>query len=161
MPGVVTSPKTKLFIAGVHADATDTASEYAALTWVEVGEITNFGEFGTSYQPITHNPVGSNETYKFKGSKDNGSLQLTIARVPSDAGQTIIKTAADSYSNYDFKIELNDKPSSGVSPKPTTFYFPGKVMSYTTNIGGANNIVGSTVNIGIDGAIIEVAATSS
>lgn len=159
MAKVVTSAKTKLFIAGVHAEATDSAAEYAALTWVEVGEVTNFGEFGAQYAEITHTPVGNPTVQKFKGSLNQGTISLTLGRVPVDAGQEDLRAALASYDSYDFKIELNDKPA-GVSAKPTTFYFPGKVMSYTTSIGGPDQVVTATANIGIDGDIIEVAATT-
>lgn len=153
---VITAAGTKLFIGGVHDGTVDTEIAYDALTWVEVGEITSFGEFGASYNEITHNPVGSRKTYKFKGARNDGSLQLTLGRDPSDAGQADLTEALDSDSNYAFKVELNDLPS-GVGAKPTRFFFPGKVMSYTANIGGVDGVIQSTCQISIDGNILEAA----
>ncbi|WP_207479574.1 hypothetical protein [Arenibaculum pallidiluteum] len=150
---VITSAGTKLYVAGAHTTA-DSVAEYDALTWVEVGEVTNFGEFGASYAEITHVPVGTNITHKFKGTRNDGSLQLTLGRDPSDVGQADLVEALDSYDSYDFKIELNDLPS-GTGAKPTRFFFAGKVMSYTTNIGNGGQVVGANTTISIDGAVLE------
>lgn len=155
--GVVTSAGTKLFVGGTTASGTE--AEYAALTWVEVGEITSFGEFGASFQQITHTPVGSRRTYKFKGARDDGSLQLTLGRDPSDPGQADLAEALDSDLSYNFKVELSDRPE-GTGALPTRFFFPGKVMSYTANIGSADGVVQSTCQIAIDGAVIEAARTA-
>ena len=40
----------------------------------------------------------------------------------------------------------------------TTPYFPGQVMSYTTNVGNGGRITAAAVSIEIDGDIVEVAA---
>lgn len=158
--GVVTSARTKLYASALaHAAATDTASEYAALTWVEVGDIVSFGEFGASFEEIVHQPINDGLTYRFKGTKNQGSLSLNLGRAPADAGQTLLRTQSELYVDYNFKITLNDAPSGGGTP--TTMYFYGKVMSYTTNVPSSNSIVGSTCTIGINGDIIEVAAASS
>jgi hypothetical protein len=155
--GVVTSAKTKLYVnATPHLAATDTAAEYAALTWTEIGDIVSFGEFGASFEEIVHQPINDGETYRFKGTRNNGSLALNLGRAPADAGQAILFAAAETYVDYDFRITLNDTPAGGGTP--TTMYFNGKVMSYTTSVPSSNSIVGSTANIGISGKIIEVAA---
>lgn len=156
--GVVTSALTKLYVAGIHAAATDTGSEFAALTWVEIGDIVSYGEFGSSYEEIVHQPINDGQTYRFKGTRNDGSLQLNLGRAPADAGQAILVTANGSYKDYDFKIALNDTPDA-VGSTPTIMYFAGKVMSYTTNVPSSNSIVGSTATIGINGNILEVAKT--
>jgi hypothetical protein len=157
--GVVTSAKTKLYVAGIHAAATDSATEFAALTWVEIGDVVSFGEFGASYEEIVHQPINDGNTYRFKGTRNDGSLALNLGRAPSDAGQAVLVTASGSYKDYDFRVVLNDAGEGG-GATGTTMYFAGKVMSYTTAIPSSNSIVGSTATIGINGAIIEVAATA-
>ena len=117
---------------------------------MEVGEVTNLGDFGRKYTLVTHNPVGDRATYKFKGSYDDGALQLQMARVPDDAGQEVIVTALDSDDKYNFKVELDDNPG-GTGSAPTTFKFKGLVMSYTANVGSVNNIVQSMVELQISG----------
>lgn len=152
--GVVTSALTKLYVAGVHATATDTLSEWDALTWHEVGDVVSFGEFGASYEEILHQPVSDGQTYKFKGTVNYGSLTLGLGRAPADAGQAILITALSSYSAYDFKVALNDDPG-GTGSKPTRMFFQGRVMSYTTAIPSSNSIVGSTCNVSINGQILD------
>lgn len=154
--GVVTSARTKVYTtSAAYTTATDTGAEYAALTWVEIGDVVSFGEFGASFEEIVHQPISDGQTYRFKGTKNNGTLALGLGRAPADAGQALLVAHSESYVDYPFKVALNDAPSGGT---PTTLYFPGKVMSYTTAIPSSNSIVGSTANIGISGAIVEVAA---
>lgn len=152
--GVVTSALTKLYVAGVHATATDSLSEWDALTWVEVGDIVAFGEFGASFEEIVHMPVSDGQVYKFKGSKNYGSLALNLGRAPADTGQAVLITALGVYTAYDFKVALNDDPG-GSGSKPSRMFFEGRVMSYTTSIPSTNSIVGATCNISINGSILE------
>ncbi len=148
---------------GVSASAPSTfnAAGYAALTFTDIGEIVDFGEIGRVYNEITHNPVGSRETFKFKGSYNDGNLQLQLARaegVTGDAGLTILETALDSDADFYFEIELNDNPSGTTN---TILYFPGKIMSSPDQIGGADSIVSKTINISVNGSIITVDATTT
>lgn len=159
MTGVTGSLNAKLFIAGVHAAATDTATEFDALTWTEVGEITVIPEFGTTFQEVQHVPL-SGSIKRRKGAKDYGSIAVQMARVSSDQGQTALRAAVGAASNvdYDFKIELDDKPA-GANAKPTRWFVVGPVMSSTININDANSIVGSTTTIGVND-LLEAAATT-
>ncbi|UYW25657.1 hypothetical protein OKC48_20645 [Methylorubrum extorquens] len=138
-----------------------TSANAASDTYLPVGEITNIPEFGRVYQEITHNSVGDRSTKKFKGSYNEGSITITLGRDISDAGQAAMVAARDSDADFNFKVTLNDAPSTGASPKPTTYLFKAKVMSFTTNIGGPNQIVGASAMIGISGAITETAASAT
>ncbi|MBK3798641.1 hypothetical protein GAY33_05240 [Azospirillum brasilense] len=146
---VVQSAGAKLFIG----------TKAATPVYVEVGEIENFGEFGKTYQTVKFNPVGKKRTQKRKGSFDEGSLSLTLGRVPSDAGQAAMREALDDPDAYPFKITLDDAPD-GVGATPTTFLFEALVMSYTTNIGGVDGVVKSTTNLEINSDIEEEAASA-
>ena len=123
------------------------ATGYGALTYTDIGEITEAGEFGRSYELITHNPLGDRETYKRKGSYNSGTLALQMARVPADAGQVLLVAAVDLDTSQSFEVTLQDG---------TILYFTGQVMSYTTNVGSTNQITAATVNVEIDSALIEV-----
>lgn len=139
------------------APATYDAAGYAALTFTDIGEIVDFGEFGRVYNEVTHNPVGDRATYKFKGSYNDGNLQLQLAKAPADAGQVLLLAALNSDSNYHFEVAFNDNPGGSTN---TIIYFSGKVMSAPDQVGSVDSIVGKTINISIDGSTIEVAATS-
>jgi hypothetical protein len=141
-----TSAGSKLYVSAT-APATYNQAGFAALTFTEVGEVTNFGEFGRVYASVTHNPVATRKTVKRKGSYNDGTLALTLARVTADAGQTILRAALATDSSYSYKVEMQD----GVF-----FYFSAQMMSYTANIGGADQIVGASVSLEIDNDIIEV-----
>lgn len=153
---IVQSAGAKLYIS--DTTECDTLSEYEALTWTEIGEVENFGEFGKAFQLVTFNPVGDKRTRKFKGAYNQGALSLTLGRSPDDAGQTAFIAAVDEPDSYNFKITLDDDPDVSGS-NPTTFYFAAKAMSYTTNLGDVNGVVRSTANVEIDSDILEDAAS--
>lgn len=143
-----TSAGTKLFISSA-APASYNQTGFTALTWTEVGEISDMGEFGRQYNLVTFNSLGDRRTVKRKGSYNDGTIACQMARVPSNAGQAILTAAVDSDASYSIKIRLQDG---------TVFYTTAQVMSYTTNVGSVDTITGATVNIEIDNDIIEVAA---
>lgn len=143
-----TSAGTKLAVSA-NAPTTYDSTGFAALTFTEVGEITNMGTFGKTYNLVTHNPLGDRKTVKRKGAYNNGELQLQMARVPEDAGQTVLVAGLDSDNSYSFKVTLQDG---------TVQYFSAQIMSYTTNIGTVDQITAAEVSVQIDNAIVEVAA---
>ncbi|MBH3440537.1 phage tail tube protein [Pseudomonas luteola] len=145
--GAFTSAGTTLAVAAA-LPATQDAAGYAALTWVLVGDVTDIGEFGKSYDLVTHNPLAERATYKRKGNYNNGNLAVQMARVPTDGGQTILIDAVDDDDSYPFRVVLQNG---------TTQYFSGQVMSYTTNVGNGGQITAAAVSIEIDGDVVEVA----
>lgn len=144
--GAFTSAGTKLYICAA-APATYDDTGFAALTWVEVGEISDLGEFGRQYALVSYNLLGDRRTVKRKGSYNDGTIAAQMARVPTDAGQAIVTAALDSDASYSIKIVLQDG---------TIFYTSAQIMSYTTNIGSVDQITSATVNMEIDNDIIEV-----
>lgn len=127
--------------------ATYDQAGYAALTFTPVGEVTDIGEFGRQYNLVTHNTLADRRTVKRKGSFNDGTLTVQLARVPSDLGQIIITAAVDSDASIAVEVVLQDG---------TIFYTTAQVMSYTANIGNVDQITGSTVTLEIDTDIIEV-----
>lgn len=86
--------------------ATYDASGYAAsgTTYTTIGQVEDFGEHGGTAQVSTFTAVGDAVVQKFKGSRDYGSMNLTLGQLSSDAGQDIIDTAFASTSRYSVKI---------------------------------------------------------
>lgn len=154
-----TAAGSKIFIGGSNPTA-DPADLTAETSWTEIGEVTNIPEFGKSFTKIEHKPLNDRSTYKFKGGFDGGSLNLDIARAPSDAGQAACILALEDDGSYNFKIEFNDQPV-GASATPTTIAFMGKVFSYTTNLGNRDGIIAAKMMIEIDGTPDETAAAAS
>ena len=143
-----TSAGTKLLISA-SAPATYNETGFAALTWTEIGEVSEMGEFGRQYNLVTFNTLGDRRTVKRKGSYNDGTIACQMARVPDDVGQTILTSAVNSDASQSIKIVLQDG---------TIFYTTAQVMSYTTNIGNVDQITSATVNLEIDNDIIEVPA---
>lgn len=124
------------------------AAGYAALTYIEIGEVTNIGELGREYNPIEHMPISDRLVKQAKGSYRGGSIDLQYAFDRNDAGQILLRTASRSDADYSFRITLQDG---------FKFYFYGKVMSAKTNIGGVDSITSGSSTISITSRdIIEV-----
>lgn len=158
---VVGTKNSRLYISSVAVtSATDTQAEYEALTWVRIGEVTNFGEVGPVSQLVTHDAVDNPVTEKFKGARNNGSMTLALGRDLDDAGQTLLRTAEGVDSKYAFRIDYPDQPAGSPS-FPTRDYFRGLVMSFSTTLGDVNSVIGAAATIEVSSPITRVAAGSA
>ena len=129
------------------APATYTQAGFTALSFTEVGELTNLGEFGREYALVTHNPVGDRRTIKRKGSFNEGSITLEMALDNDDAGQVLLKAAADSDMSYSFKVTTQNGD---------IYFFSAQTMSFRVSVGTVDQITSATAMLEIDGDIIEV-----
>ncbi len=137
-------------ISIINADpATFDAAGYAAQAHVAIGEVVDIPEFGKEFALVTHNPLASRRTRKKKGSYNNGSFTLNMARAPGDAGQIIGLAALELDDPSSFEVTLQDG---------TKLYFMALVMSYKTSIGTVDQITAASITLEIDSDIVEVAA---
>lgn len=157
--GITTTAKTKVSI-GTTTPKTDAAG-YAADTWTNIANISDVGEAGSQAEIVTGKFVDQDHVRKLKGSRDNGTMELVVARDSADAGYAALIAAEATSFGYNFKVELNDKPAAGASPKNSFFYFNAIVASRKHNFGDADNIVSTTFSLAISGSIIEVAASAT
>lgn len=146
----MTSAGTSISISAV-LPAAYTAAGFAAVPviFTEIGEVSDLGEFGREYNVVKFNPLKDRRTVKRKGSYDDGTVQVQLAKVAKEAGQIILKTALNSDASHAFKIVLQDG---------TIFYFTAQVSSGTTNVGNVDQITSGTFKLEIDNDIIEVPA---
>lgn len=147
-------------LIGVSATAPATPNKvgYEALTFTNIGEITDMGEIGKTYSEITHRPIDQRGEYVFKGNFSRGTMNLQMAAAfANDAGQVILDEAVDEDDDYYFKIEFNDNPSGASN---TIFYFPAKVMSNPISIGNADSITTQATTLRVNGDIVVVAAVA-
>lgn len=151
MPGVSATLGSKVYIGGTTEF--DTINEYEGESWTEVADIEDTGEFGDTAADVTFTAVGDGRTRHFKGAYDAGSWTMTFGFNSADAGQNAVRDALAVKDNYNFKVEFNDG-SPGSPSQPTICYFRGKVMSATYRPGTANDVVRSTVTVGIDSEIL-------
>jgi hypothetical protein len=152
--GFETAAGTTLKCA-VAAPATFDAAGYVALTFVNIGEITNAGEFvGKVYNLVTHLPLSSRGVKKGKGSYNNGQVSPDLAFDFDDAGQVILTTAADSDVDATATLSFELTTQSG-----HVVYFQGLVMSNPMTVGESDSVVmGKPVIEVTDKPIVQVAA---
>lgn len=141
---VYTSAGTTLTISA-DDPATFDASGYQAVFSASpgpavVGEITDLGEFGREFALVTHMPVGSRGTQKFKGSFNEGTMALSLGLDTDDAGQILMKAASLSDNNYSFMVTTQNGDK---------YYFQAKVMSWKVNVAGVDSITTATANLEI------------
>lgn len=143
-----TAAGTALAIS-VASPATLDATGYAALTYTEVGNIEKIGAIGATYNKVEFTPLKGPKK-KFKGSRDNGSLQPSLAHDDEDAGQTILRAAAANLTDlYSFKVTY---------PDGAIRYFRGRVFSDAETVDGADSVIMATPTVEIDTDIVKVAA---
>lgn len=128
------------------APATEDAAGFGALTYVNVGEIESFSEFGNSATLTPFTAVDDKFTKQYVGATAGGTLTLTLGQDMADGGQTILAdatTTTDASYGDDFSAEIT-------FPDGTIIYYVVKIGSYTTNPGDVNAIVRSTVALAIN-----------
>lgn len=139
---------TIAFSAGVPA--TQDAAGYAALTFTEVGGVEKIGTIGATFAKTDFQPL-KGPKQKLKGSADYGSLQPSVAIDESDAGQTLLRTAADNETNalYATKVALQ----SGAIR-----YFQSRCFGWPETVDGADPVVMAAPTVEICTKIIRVPA---
>ena len=111
-----------------------TASPAPAL----IGEITDLGEFGREFALVTHNPVGSRGTQKFKGSFNEGTMTMSLGLDTDDTGQILAKAASLSDNDYSFMVTTQNSDR---------YFFQAKVMSWKVGVGGVDQITTATASL--------------
>lgn len=134
----------------VATPATLTAAGYAALTFTEIGQVEKIGAFGASFAKVEFQPLKGTKQ-KYKGSKDNGAIQPSIALDSTDAGQTILQTSGEDESQklYSFRVTYQDGSKR---------YFQGRTFGMPENADGADSMLMATPAIEICTDIVKVAA---
>jgi len=149
--GIQTSLGT-VYETSAAEPATYDAAGFLALTFTEVGEVTNLGDFGPTFEDVTHVPLKTGITEHRKGSVDYGELAMTVAADDSDAGQTLIDAGVNGANRdvvYSHKVTLQ----SGAIR-----YFTGQLFSNPESVGDASSMVNMAVNVKLSGSIVKVAA---
>lgn len=79
---------------------------YEALSFTNVGKVTNFGQVPSRvYEIVKLMYLASAGTDKAKGGYDLGNQQITVALDPDDAGQAMLGTATNSTATYSVKLD--------------------------------------------------------
>lgn len=127
-----TNAGKKVYVCAEPQQEDLTATEFAALTWVRVKGVGNFGETGATTNLLSYDTWDTDVTQKAKGTTDGGSPELEVARIPNDPGQVILRNAAATNLNYAVKVEGNDKPDDKPNSTPTIRYNRGLIVGPRT-----------------------------
>lgn len=129
--------------------ATEDAAGYNALVCTEIGGIEKIGAIGSVFAKVEFQPL-KGPKQKHKGSVDYGSLNPTLAVDETDAGQTLLRTAADDTTAlYSFLATYADGSKR---------FFQGRVFGFPETTDGADSILTAAPTIEICTKIVKVAA---
>lgn len=121
--------------------ATFDSPGFGALTFTAIGEVTNIdGNFGRTYNVVTHNPLSTRGTVKKKGSFNSGSLTIQLALDNDNAGQTLAQAALASDNAYAFKVTLQNGD---------IYYFQGLVTAFPVTVGSVDAITAGSITVEI------------
>lgn len=160
MGDIVTASGTRVYIgAAVVATQADSLAEFEAMTgWTEIGLIESVGEFGDSSSDVSFAVIGDGRTRHAKGARDAGTMTITCAHDPTDAGQLALEAAEATNDNYAFKVVLPDAPTGSYSN--TQIYFRALVRSKRKNIGSNDNVIRNTFECGINSELFTDPSTA-
>lgn len=132
MPDVTQTFVDSVISISASSPATFDSVGYAALSYTDIGEITDWNPGEKTYNTTPTNPVAQRRTSKYKGTYNNGADSLVINRDDDDAGQVICLSALDSDAEHSFKVTYQDG---------TIDYFQGLVVGFSTGAGNADSLV--------------------
>ncbi|ALG75151.1 hypothetical protein VY88_26955 [Azospirillum thiophilum] len=111
-------------------------------SYLRVGIVENFGEFGDEAEVIKFNAADEGKVYKSKGIVDPGSMNIMLADLEGDPGRERLEAAMGDPNAYNFKLEKDDAPRDEdglIVGTPTTFYFRSLVVSTRRSVGGSSD----------------------
>ena len=151
---------TKIFIAAAVSSEPANAAAYAALTWVEIGNVASYAPLGDKVNIINAPVVGDSRVRKAAGSRDAGDVTLKIYPDDSDSGQTALVAAAVTNSTYPFRL---DYPAASKITVPggtvAKRYFLAVVAGGQESPGGNEDIITAEYTLAVTTQITRVAAT--
>lgn len=131
--------------------ATYDAAGYGATTVVftAIGEVENFGNHGVTATITEFTPIATAVVTKVKGSKNYGTMALTLGSIPANAGQVLIAAAAESTARYSAKLTY---------PDGEIHYLDVLVAKAEYQDGAVNDVMKRSVDLAICRAPVVVAA---
>lgn len=118
---------SKIYVCATPQNSALAQVDYEALSWVEVGGVGSRGEMGKITNVLNYDTWNDSVIQKAKGMTNAGDVDLEVARDPSDAGQTVLRSAAavGHNENYAFKEVRADGTGGNVG---TVIYNRGLVV---------------------------------
>lgn len=135
-----------LYVCATAQNNTLNTAGFEALTWVEIGKIVTLPQVGFEANIVTQNYVNTDFSTDAKGFVNGIATEVVVGRDPADAGQDILRTAANSRHKYAFKREYSDATSSTTA---TIKYFRALVSSDLDAGGGGEEFDNQSFGIKI------------
>ena len=132
------------------APATFDVAGYSAATFTIVGGIEKIGGIGAVFAKVEFQPLRGPKD-KHKGSRDNGSLSPSMALNEDDAGQALMRTAADDATSKIYYFEVT-------YPTGARRWFGARVFGMPETVDGADTIIMAVPTIEIVTDIVRAAA---
>lgn len=120
-----TNAGAKIYICATPQEADLDAAAFAALTWVQIKGIGSHGETGNQQNVVSYDTWDTRVTQKGKGVINAGDPEIEVLRIPSDAGQVLLRAGALTDFNYAFKMQRTDEPDADAESTPTIHYNRG------------------------------------
>lgn len=132
------------------APATENLAGRAALTYTNIGGVEQLGAFGATTEVVNFQPLDG-PLQKYKGPNNSGAIQPQLAHDDEDAGQTLLRTAADDKTSKLYAVQVT-------LPNGAKRYFGGRVFGYPETVGGANTMVMANPSIEISTEVYKAPA---
>lgn len=145
---------SKLFIGQTLTTTSPDQATYEAMTWTQFVEVEDLGTVGDAAADVTFESMDDGRTRHFPGPFDAGTSNVVVGFVQDDPAQVATSTAFSGRLLTAFKIEMTDRPDT--SHTNTIKYFGARVLSFSSNIGNARNVVRRNMTLGINTPITEV-----
>lgn len=122
--------------------ATYDAAGYGAtsVVFTAVGQVENQGNHGMTAVVTEFTPIDTAIVTKVKGSKNYGTMSMTLGSIPGDAGQVILRAASESNNHYSIKLTY---------PDSSIHYADVLVSKYEQMDGAVNDIQKITCDLAI------------
>lgn len=117
------------------------APGFAALTFTVVGEVSNIGDRGQTFEDVNYTVLGTRATKHLKGTSDQPETTIELVIDRDDAGQILLKEASASDDLYAYKVAYANGEVD---------YFNALAYSFVTVGGDANTVRTGTANIRLD-----------
>ena len=140
--------KVRISDAATTQDADEAAVK--ALTFVDIGKAENIGSVGGGAEEVTFQSINELYATKMKGTRDSGTMELTMGFDATDAGQLALIAAEKTDGYYGFELEFNDAPTGGT---PSKVHFVALVMSVQNSPDSANSVSKLVSNLSITNAV--------
>lgn len=150
---VYTVVGTRMYISETRPNSIDKAGFLAIPSgeWIEIGEATNLGSWGSTGSTASHQPLATGETTNVKSFLDWGSRDINIGRDITDESHDLLKDLADSEDKRYNIVSVKIVHQSGLQQ-----FAEVQITGFSTDLPGGDNIVAATVGVTSRSRVIEV-----